>query len=130
MRLSAAQTKTLSTGEKTDEFRHRATRRRIGTEVVTAVLQSQGIVVVVPQKYAWGMKVKTSVTLSEDIVKAIDRLAGRSSNRSAVIERAVREMVAKAARAARDLKELEVLNRHADHLNREADDALTYQADE
>ena len=61
------------------------------------------------------------------IVKALDRPAGRDGNRSAMIEQAVRDMLAKAADMARDAKELETLNRHADRLNREAEEALSYQ---
>lgn len=75
------------------------------------------------------MKVKTSVTLSEDIVAEIDRLAGPTKNRSAVIERAVREFAAAEARRRRDARDREILDKQAEPLNREAEDVLTYQVD-
>lgn len=75
------------------------------------------------------MKVKTSITLSEDVLRAVDKLAGRTSNRSRVIEEAVRLFLTGRARAAREARDLEILNRNADRLNREAEDALEYQAD-
>ncbi len=73
------------------------------------------------------MKVKTSVTLSQATIKKIDRLAGRSGNRSAVIERAVETLAAQEARRARDARDLEILNRQSDRLNAEAEDVLEYQ---
>jgi len=75
------------------------------------------------------MKVKTSITLSKEALAAIDRLAGSRRNRSAVVERAVRELVAAEARRLRNERDLEILNRHAKRLNAEAADVLTYQVD-
>lgn len=74
------------------------------------------------------MKVKTSVTLSEDILSAIDRAAGRTGSRSAVIERMLRDRLAELARIENRAAELERLNRRADALNAEAADVLEYQA--
>jgi metal-responsive CopG/Arc/MetJ family transcriptional regulator len=75
------------------------------------------------------MKVKTSITLSEDIVKTIDRTARKGENRSQTIERLLREGLAARARQAADARDLALLNRHADALNAEAGDVLGYQAD-
>jgi metal-responsive CopG/Arc/MetJ family transcriptional regulator len=75
------------------------------------------------------MKVKTSVTLSPDTLEAIDEFAGDEGNRSRVIERAVLEFIARHRRAMREQKDLEILNRTADDLNREAEDVLAYQAE-
>jgi hypothetical protein len=63
------------------------------------------------------------------MMAAVDRLAGPARNRSAVIERAVEEYVALQARRRRDARDLEILDRHAARLNREAADVLSYQAD-
>jgi metal-responsive CopG/Arc/MetJ family transcriptional regulator len=73
------------------------------------------------------MKVKTSVTLSEDVLKAIDQLPGGKTNRSAVIERAVREHVLAHAKRVRDERDLRIYEEHQDELNREAMDALGFQ---
>jgi metal-responsive CopG/Arc/MetJ family transcriptional regulator len=75
------------------------------------------------------MKVKTSITLSPDTLRAIDEFAGDESNRSRVIERAVREFFARHQWAMREQRDFEILNRTADELNREADDVLSYQVE-
>lgn len=71
-------------------------------------------------------KVKTSVSLSEGLLRAVDALAGKAS-RSAWIERSVRASVQRALRRQRDENDVRLLNEHADSLNRESADALTYQ---
>ena len=75
------------------------------------------------------MKIKTSITLSQDLIEAVDRLAGRGMNRSAVIEQAVRYFVAGRAQRMRNARDLEILDKHAVRLNREASDVLSYQVD-
>jgi metal-responsive CopG/Arc/MetJ family transcriptional regulator len=73
------------------------------------------------------MRVKTSVTLPEDLLRSLDRAAGGHSNRSRLIEEAIRALLEAKARAARNAKDIEVINRHADRLNDEAADVLEYQ---
>lgn len=73
------------------------------------------------------MKVKTSITLSEDVLAAADRMASPGESRSAFIERAVRELISGHQRARGDARELAALNRHAARLNTEASDVLGYQ---
>jgi len=75
------------------------------------------------------MKVKTSITLSEDLVKAIDEHAGEYKTRSEFIEDAVRAFILHLIQMQQDAKDLEIINQHADRLNREAADVLTYQVD-
>jgi metal-responsive CopG/Arc/MetJ family transcriptional regulator len=75
------------------------------------------------------MRVKTSVTIDEKVLRAIDRATSRNRSRSRVIEDAAREFLARRARAAREARDLEILNFAADALNREMDDVLAYQAD-
>lgn len=72
------------------------------------------------------MKVKTSVTLSEELLREVDALA-KDSSRSDVIERAVREYLAARAREACDARDLEIMNAHADRYNAETADLMTYQ---
>jgi len=72
------------------------------------------------------MKIKTSITLSEEIIQAIDELG---SNRSRVIEEAVSEYLVRRRRQQRDARDLELLNRHAEDLNREVEEVRAYQAD-
>ena len=75
------------------------------------------------------MKRKTSVTLEEEIVDALDAAVGPGSNRSRLIEEAVVDFLARRKRAQREARDLAILNRHAESLNREVRDVLTYQAD-
>ena len=75
------------------------------------------------------MKLKTSVTLSEDVVKTIDRAARKGESRSHVIERLIRDgLTARAKQAAHD-RDTALINRHADTLNAEMEDVLGFQAD-
>lgn len=75
------------------------------------------------------MKVKTSVTLSEELIRAIDALSSQYGTRSALIERAVRDFLATAAQRQREARDLEILNRRAETLNAEAADVLSYQVE-
>lgn len=77
----------------------------------------------------WSMRLKTSVTLSADIVKKLDRATKQGESRSRAIERILREALAAEARRAADGRDLAVINDHADALNAEAEDVLTYQTD-
>ena len=79
--------------------------------------------------YFCSMKVKTSITLSEDLLKAIDEYAGEFKNRSKFIEDAVRAFIIQLIQRQQDARDLEIINQHADRLNREAADVLTYQVD-
>jgi len=74
------------------------------------------------------MKAKTSLTLSEDLLASIDKLAGTKVSRSAYIEQILREFVDRRAQARRDAREIASINRHSAHLNAEMSDALSFQA--
>jgi metal-responsive CopG/Arc/MetJ family transcriptional regulator len=78
------------------------------------------------QWYSSGMKVKTSVTLSQELLDAIENEL-RTSNRSAILEEAAWEFLRSRRRAARDAGELRLLNEAAASLNDEALDTLDYQ---
>jgi metal-responsive CopG/Arc/MetJ family transcriptional regulator len=75
------------------------------------------------------MKVKTSITLSEDLLKAIDEYVREYNNRSEFIEEAVRVFIRQMIRRKQDARDLEIINNCADYLNKEAMDVLTYQVD-
>jgi metal-responsive CopG/Arc/MetJ family transcriptional regulator len=74
------------------------------------------------------MKQKTSVTLSPDVLSDMDRFAGTARSRSALIEDVLRRYIRERIKAERDAREIEIINRHADQLNAEANDVLRYQA--
>ncbi|MEW6667441.1 MAG: ribbon-helix-helix domain-containing protein [Thermodesulfobacteriota bacterium] len=73
------------------------------------------------------MKVKTSITLSEDILESIDKWSGRHKNCSDFIEAAVRAYIARIIREEANARDLAIFNKEADRLNEEAVDVLTYQ---
>ncbi len=74
------------------------------------------------------MKAKTSLTISEDLIKSIDKLAGPKVSRSAFVENVLRDFVEGHAQARRDAREVAAINRHAAELNREMADALSFQS--
>ena len=73
------------------------------------------------------MRIKTSVTLSKDVLKAVDKLSRSYKSRSEFIEIALRSFIAQTARHQQNVKDLEIINRRADALNSEAEDVLAYQ---
>ena len=75
------------------------------------------------------MRVKTSITIDERVLKAIDKATTRTRSRSRVIEDASREFLVRHMRAAREGRDLAILNGAADALNREMEDVLAYQGD-
>lgn len=76
------------------------------------------------------MKTKTSLTLSDDLLKELDRMAGAGPkvSRSSFIERILRDFVEQRARQKRLAQEVAAINEHADELNCEMSDALSFQA--
>jgi metal-responsive CopG/Arc/MetJ family transcriptional regulator len=73
------------------------------------------------------MKQKTSLTLSEDLVATLDRLAGPDVSRSSFIEKILRDFVEGRVQARRNARETAAINRHAAKLNAEMKDALSFQ---
>ena len=76
------------------------------------------------------MKEKTSITLSKEVLKGVDRMAGSKQSRSAFIETVLTRYLRKQARAQVEARDLELINQAADELNTEVEDILRYQAPE
>ena len=72
-------------------------------------------------------KMKTSLTLSREVVRGIDRLAGKRHSRSAVVDNVLRRYLADRERTAINARDLELINRYADELNAEAEEVLEFQ---
>ena len=68
-----------------------------------------------------GKRVKTSVTLPAELPAQIDK---SDTNRSAFLERAANDYLARTARAAREAKDAEILRRCLDRFNRQAEESL------
>lgn len=73
------------------------------------------------------MKIKTSITLSNEVIEAIDLHIGEYRSRSEFLETAARDFLAQLARKEAEQRDLDIINSHADSLNAEAEDVLTYQ---
>jgi metal-responsive CopG/Arc/MetJ family transcriptional regulator len=74
------------------------------------------------------MRVKVSITLPERLLKAIDkRTKQQKTTRSDSIEAAVQAFIRQLIREEQNARDLEIINRHADALNKEAADVLEYQ---
>jgi len=74
------------------------------------------------------MKQKTSITLSSDVLKQIDRLAGSELSRSGAIEAVLRAYFRQKERQRLNQRDLELINAAADSLNAQAADVLEYQS--
>jgi len=74
------------------------------------------------------MKQKTSITLSSDLLKEIDRGAGKGASRSEFIENVLREYFKAKVREAINARDLELINTHVDSLIRESQELDEYQA--
>jgi len=75
------------------------------------------------------MKTKTSVSLSDDLLKLIDGVVEGANRRSAFIEEAAKAYLEVLKRHKRDHKDLQTINRLSEKLNREAQEVLSFQKD-
>jgi metal-responsive CopG/Arc/MetJ family transcriptional regulator len=74
------------------------------------------------------MKVKASITISEDLLKTIDERAKLAKkNRSDFIESAVRSFLQQQYRNELNERDLAIINERADALNEDVADVLSYQ---
>jgi metal-responsive CopG/Arc/MetJ family transcriptional regulator len=74
------------------------------------------------------MKEKTSITTLPGSADRIDRIAGSKQSRSAFIEAILQRYLKERSRARREARDLAIINRNAEQLNRDALDALEDQA--
>lgn len=74
------------------------------------------------------MKVKTSITLSEELMQAIE-IDGDGLTRSEFIEKALWSYIRQQRRIAIDERDAQIIDRIADELNARVADVLEYQAD-
>ncbi len=73
------------------------------------------------------MKVKTSITLSEDLLETVDSMSVNYKNRSEFIEFALRKAIAQMIRETQDAQDAKIINEHAAQYNAEAEDVLSFQ---
>ncbi len=75
------------------------------------------------------MRIKTSASLSKELLTEIRRVAGPKVNRSEFLEAAAWDRLALLKRRRRDARDRAILDRNSKSLNTEALDVLEYQAD-
>ncbi len=75
------------------------------------------------------MKLKTSITLEQEVITAVDEAAREGESRSQVIERLLRQSFSARERVKIDKRDRNIINEHADELNEEAVDVFAYQTD-
>ena len=73
------------------------------------------------------MKIKTSVTISQELLKVMDEFLDSDKNRSLFLEKAAWNYIAMLRRAHRNAHDIDIINQRADYLNTEVLDALSYQ---
>ena len=78
-------------------------------------------------EYDCSMKVKTSITLSDELIQVMDQYGQTYKNRSAFIEAAIRAYIKQIIRSRQNTRDIEIINRNSERLNVEALDVLAYQ---
>ncbi len=73
------------------------------------------------------MKIKTSITLSDEVLKAIDLHVGAYRSRSEFLEIAARKFISQLEQQKAEQRDFEIINKCSDSLNAEAEDVLGYQ---
>ncbi|MDQ3321866.1 MAG: ribbon-helix-helix protein, CopG family [Acidobacteriota bacterium] len=75
------------------------------------------------------MKVRTSVTLPKELLLEIDALAGKKHRRSAIVETALRDYMAKETGEKLNRRDIEIINENADLINKQVEETLEFQAE-
>ncbi len=73
------------------------------------------------------MKIKTSITLSKELISIIDKKAIDHKSRSDFIEQALWFYLKHLIRQEKNARDLIIINENSDFLNEEAKDVLDYQ---
>ncbi len=72
---------------------------------------------------------KISVTLPQDLLNSLDEIVGKTRKRSKIIEKALRDFVAKEKRGELNRRDIEIINKNADLINRQVEETLELQAE-
>lgn len=74
------------------------------------------------------MKVKTTLTLPDELLADLDQLAGPGISRSTFVERILRDFLDQREGARRLALDVAAINEHAARLNAEMVDVVSFQA--
>ena len=75
------------------------------------------------------MKVKTVVTLPKDLLLSVDALTDKKHKRSAVIESALREYVARENPKSLNRRDMRIINKNIEVINQQVAETLEFQAE-
>lgn len=75
------------------------------------------------------MRVKTSISIPEEKLHALDRLLGPGGNRSRAIERAIDALIVRLRRQARERRDLEIYAAVESELADEIAEVLSFQTE-
>ena len=75
------------------------------------------------------MRVRTSVTLPQELLLKVDSLAGKKQKRSVIVESALRSYLARAERRELNQGDIEIINQNAALINQQVTETLEYQAE-
>lgn len=73
------------------------------------------------------MKIKTSLTLSEELITIIDKKSRGHKSRSDFIENALWTYLNYLIRQEKNKQDLKIINKNSDYLNKEAQQVLEHQ---
>jgi metal-responsive CopG/Arc/MetJ family transcriptional regulator len=73
------------------------------------------------------MSARTSIAISEELLKEIAVYEKKYKNRSAFVEAAIWAFVKQLAYEQKSIADIEIINENAERLNAEAMDVLSYQ---
>lgn len=74
------------------------------------------------------MRVRTSVTLPKELLIKVDALAGKNK-RSEFVETALRDYVEKETGKKLNRRDIEIINKNADLINKQVKETLEFQAE-
>ncbi len=72
-------------------------------------------------------KMKSTITISDELMNAIDQITGQKNNIENLIELLLRKYIEEEKKKRQDLNDLRILNDNSEYFNSEAKDVLTYQ---
>ncbi len=75
------------------------------------------------------MKVRTSITLPEELLVKVDELAGSKNRRSKIVESALVAYVEKKTPRKRNQRDIDIINKNADLINKQVEETLEFQAE-
>lgn len=75
------------------------------------------------------MRVKTLITLPKDLLLSVDALTDKKHKRSAVIESALREYVARENPKSLNRRDMRIINKNIEVINQQVAETLEFQAE-